>query len=111
MLGRTLGGREPVKELVLLPWLLVPPPLQVSCSEVSWPGTEMDLAVDGGLERKVERGCGSLQSPGQRLPTGPPALPQHSRLKAGVPREQEHANGDLCVSERGDQPCMSPQPP
>lgn len=45
-----MGGRDPVRELVLLlPPLLVPPPLQVSCREESWPGMEMDLAVDGGV--------------------------------------------------------------
>lgn len=56
MVGRALGGRDPVKELVLLlPLLLVPPPLHVSCREESWPGMEMDLAVDGGLERT--EGC------------------------------------------------------
>lgn len=52
MVGRALGGRDPVRELVLLlPPLLVPPPLHVSCREESWPGMEMDLAVDGGLGR------------------------------------------------------------
>lgn len=52
MVGRALGGRDPVRELVLLlPLLLVPPPLHVSCREESWPGMEMDLAVDGGLRR------------------------------------------------------------
>ena len=33
----------------------------------------------------------------------PGGLHQHSRLEAGVSREQEHSNGDLCKS-RGDQP-------
>lgn len=55
MVGRALGGRDPVKELLLLPPRLVPPPLHVSCREESWPGMEMDLAVDGGLG-KTERG-------------------------------------------------------
>lgn len=55
MVGRGLGGRDPVKELLLLPPRLVPPPLHVSCREESWPGMEMDLAVDGGLG-KTERG-------------------------------------------------------
>lgn len=50
MVGRALWGRDPVRELVLLlQLLLVPPPLHVSCKEESWPGMEMDLAVDGGL--------------------------------------------------------------
>lgn len=36
MVGLALGGRDPVRELVLLPpLLLVPPPLHVSCSEES----------------------------------------------------------------------------
>lgn len=52
MVGRALWGRTPVRELLLL---LVPPPLQVSCREKSWPGMEMDLAVDGGLGRT--EGC------------------------------------------------------
>jgi hypothetical protein len=52
MVGRALGGREPVRELVLPPPpLLVPPPLHVSCREESWPGMVIDLAVDGGLGR------------------------------------------------------------
>lgn len=55
MVGRALGGRDPVRELLLLPPRLVPPPLHVSCREESWPGMEMDLAVDGGLG-KTERG-------------------------------------------------------
>lgn len=56
MVGRALGGRDPVRELVLLlPLLLVPPPLHVSCREESWPGIEMDLAVDGGLGKT--EGC------------------------------------------------------
>lgn len=56
MVGRALWGRDPVRELVLLlPPLLVPPPLHVSCREESWPGMEMDLAVDGGLGRT--EGC------------------------------------------------------
>lgn len=63
MVGRILGGLDPVRELVvLLQLLLVPPPLHVSCREESWPGMEMDLAVDGGLGR-TERGmtmCPSL---------------------------------------------------
>ena len=50
-----MGGRDPVKELLLLPPRLVPPPLHVSCREESWPGMEMDLTVDGGLG-KTERG-------------------------------------------------------
>lgn len=70
MVGRALGGRDPVRELVLLwplwPLLLVPPPLHVSCREESWPGMEMDLAVDGGLGR-TDRGVTGVPHPwGQR---------------------------------------------
>lgn len=124
MVGRALGGRDPVREL-LLPPRLVPPPLHVSCREESWPGMEMDLAVDGGLG-KTERGVTGVPQLGVRrrrhpmsldegrVPGPPPTmfrteppppggLHQHSRLEAGVSREQEHSNGDLCKS-RGDQP-------
>ena len=76
MVGRALGGRDPVRELVLLlPPLLVPPPLQVSCREESWPGMEMDLAVDGGLGRteRCDRGAPAWASAEDK---GPPPLRQ-----------------------------------
>lgn len=66
IVGRALGGRDPVRELVLLlPPLLVPPPLHVSCREESWPGMEMDLAVDGGLGRTEGYVTGVPQSQDQ----------------------------------------------
>lgn len=76
MVGRTLGGRDPVRELVLLlPLLLVPPPLHVSCREESWPGMEMDLAVDGGLGRTEGCDCGAPAS-GSAEDKGTPTLRQ-----------------------------------
>lgn len=99
MVGRALGGRDPVRELVLLlPLLLVPPPLHVSCREESWPGIEMDLAVDGGLGKTEVCDQGAPPSASEENRGAPPAsggLHPHSRLEAGVPREQEHPNGDL----------------
>ena len=70
MVGRALGGRDPVKEL-LLPPRLVPPPLHVSCREESWPGMEMDLAVDGGLG-KTEGGVTGAPQLGVRRRQGTP---------------------------------------
>lgn len=92
MVGLALGGRDPVRELVPL---LVPPPLRVSCREESWPGMEMDLAVDGGLGRTD--GC-DWGAPHSGSKTGEPKSPEegrvpvqhslslhpHSRLEAGV---------------------------
>ena len=122
MVGRALEGRDPVRELVLLlPLLPVPPPLHVSCREESWPGMEMDLAVDGGLreDRWVSLGCpisgseGGTQEP--RGGTGPRPRPsslhQHSRLEAGISREQEHANGDLGESRRHQPRLLHPPSP
>ena len=75
MVGRVLGGRDPVRELVLLlPPLLVPPPLHVSCREESWPGMEMDLAVDGGLRRTEGYVTGVLQFQNQVEPGVPQNL-------------------------------------
>ena len=65
-----MGGRDPVREL-LLPPRLVPPPLHVSCREESWPGMEMDLAVDGGLG-KTERGVTGVPQLGVRRRQGTP---------------------------------------
>lgn len=94
MVGRVLGGLDPVRELVvLLQLLLVPPPLHVSCREESWPEMEMDLAVDGGLG-KTERGMTVCPVLGSAEPP-PLSLHPHSRLEAGVSREQEHPDGDL----------------
>lgn len=71
MVGRALWGRDPVRELVLLlPPLLVPPPLHVSCREESWPGMEMDLAVDGGLGRT--EGCDWGAQSQDQMETGTP---------------------------------------
>lgn len=71
MVGRALGGRDPVREL-LLPPVLVPPPLHVSCKEESWPGMEMDLAVDGGLSRIHRCHWGvPPQEPGRQGSHGP----------------------------------------
>lgn len=76
MVGRALWGRDPVRELVLLPpLLLVPPPLHVSCREESWPGMEMDLAVDGGLGKT--EGCMT------RVPQSP------DQVETGVPQNLE----------------------
>lgn len=89
MVGRVLGGRDPVRELVLLlPLLLVPPPLQVSCREESWPGMEMDLAVDGGLGRTEGCDQGALisGSDGDRYPR---AWSNEESLMAPIPSNSQ----------------------
>lgn len=92
MVGRALGGRDPVRELVLLPpRLLVPPPLQVSCREESWPGMEMDLAVDGGLERteRCDRGAPAREpAEGTGAPSPPAACTRTHVLKHGSPESR-----------------------
>lgn len=66
-----MGGRDPVRELVLPlpppPPPPVPPPLHVSCREESWPGMEMDLAVDGGLGRREGCDRGAPEPGGRRI--------------------------------------------
>lgn len=92
MVGRALGGRDPVRELVLLlPLLLVPPPLHVSCREESWPGIEMDLAVDGGLGKTevCDRGAPPSASEENRGAPPPQAACTHTHvLKQGSPESR-----------------------
>lgn len=122
MVGLALGGRDPVRELVLLPpLLLVPPPLHVSCSEESWPGMEMDLAVDGGLGRKevYDWGAPPLGADEDKGAPTPQASCTHTHvLKHGSPESRNMPmvtwgtgrSGPHCVHSPspGAQP---PQPP
>lgn len=92
MVGLVLGGRDPVRELVLLlPLLLVPPPLHVSCREESWPGMEMDLAVDGGLagtEKSDWRAPPSGSNEDRGAPTSQAACTHTHVLKHGSPESR-----------------------
>ena len=89
MVGLALGGRDPVRELVPPPPLPVPPPLRVSCREESWPGTEMDLAVDGGLGRKD--GC-DWGAPCSGSKTGEPKSPEVGRVPVWPPTACAHTH-------------------
>lgn len=89
MVGRALGGRDPVRELVPLPPLLVPPPLHVSCREESWPGMEMDLAVDGGLGKTD--GCDRSAPLWGRRRQGNPRAWRRGQSLVPPPRVQDRA--------------------
>lgn len=99
MVGRALGGRDPVRELVLLlPPLLVPPPLHVSCREESWPGMEMDLAVDGGLRKTEGFVTGVPQFQDQVKTRVPQNLEKKDYLMAPVPT---YSQDDTHVLKQG----------